>query len=183
MVLRLGKRSTRRSSRGAVTYHRLLAPISSVANERAVVMDLTCKLAAETRAGVRLLSVIEVPADLPLNSHMISEETAARQALAEAQAIGDSYGIASSTKFVRGRDAGEEIVNEAVRSRSQIIVISAARRERANPRAPIFGTTVQFVLKHAPCRVMIAAHAASQRSPPPPPAAERPELPSGRGAA
>jgi nucleotide-binding universal stress UspA family protein len=124
-------------------------------------MDLACTLAAEARAVVTLVSAIEVPAELPLDSHMLSEEVAGRQALAEAQATADSYGLASSAKLVRGREAGEEIVREAIRSRSEIIILSA-QRNLGNPRAPIFGTTVEFVLKHAPCRVMVAAQAAEQ---------------------
>jgi len=137
----------------------LLAPISAIASERAAVMELACTLAAEARAVVTLVSVIEVPAELPLDSYMTSEEGAGRQALAEAQATADGYGLASSAKLIRGREAGEEIVREAIRARSEIIILSA-QRNPGNPRAPIFGTTVQFVLKHARCRVLVAARAA-----------------------
>jgi nucleotide-binding universal stress UspA family protein len=87
---------------------------------------------------------------------MFAEEAAARQALDQAQAIIDSYGLSSVRRLVRGRDAGEEIVRESHRSQTEIVVLGATRRARASPRAPIFGATVQFVLKHAACRVMLA---------------------------
>jgi nucleotide-binding universal stress UspA family protein len=131
-------------------------PIST-AVESVEAVDLACRLAAERHATVALIATIEVPADLPLDSHMPDEEEAARHALDEAQAIADSYGIASSAHVVRGRDAGEVTVQEARRARIELIVVGAARRQTRNPHTPIFGPTVQFVLKHASCRVMVAA--------------------------
>jgi nucleotide-binding universal stress UspA family protein len=54
---------------------------------------------------------------------------------------------------VRARKAGRAIVDEAERRGAEIIVLGAPRgRHRA-----IFGHTVDYVLKHAPSRVMIAA--------------------------
>jgi nucleotide-binding universal stress UspA family protein len=35
--------------------------------------------------------------------------------------------------------------------------MGAPRRDRSPRRGRIFGDTVDFVLKHAPCRVMVAA--------------------------
>ena len=41
---------------------------------------------------------------------------------------------------------------------SEIIVMGGPRRVRLSlGKRPIFGDTVDFVLKHAPCRVMVAA--------------------------
>ena len=56
---------------------------------------------------------------------------------------------------MRGRRAGRAIVDEAIRRNAEIVVIGATRRERRGKA--IFGETVDFVLKHAPCRVMVAA--------------------------
>ncbi len=138
-----------------VRYHRVLVPVwTEGAATRA--LDLACRLVAETRSAVSVVAVIEVPPELPLDAHMREAEAEARRVLAEAQAIADSYGVGSSARALRGRDAGEVLTEEARRARSEVIVIGAARRRRSDPRAPIFGRTVQFVL-HAPCRVMIAA--------------------------
>ena len=59
-------------------------------------------------------------------------------------------------RLARARRAGGAIVDEAERRQSEIIVIGAPRRDRRVGRG-IFGGTVDFVLKHAPCRVMVAA--------------------------
>ena len=55
---------------------------------------------------------------------------------------------------MRARSAGRAIVDEAVRRNTEIIVMGAPRAEQ---RGGVFSETVDFVLKHAPCRVMVAA--------------------------
>jgi APA family basic amino acid/polyamine antiporter len=77
--------------------------------------------------------------------------------LDEARAIGDSYGIAVIPRLVRGRSAGQAIVEEARRRGSEIIVVGAARKEIGRRGRAVFGQTVDYVLKNAPCRVMVTA--------------------------
>jgi nucleotide-binding universal stress UspA family protein len=120
-------------------------------------MDIACQLAAEHGASVTAVTVIEVPVELPLDAHMIEEETEAKRVLELAHAIADRYGVNASMRLVRGREAGEAIVEEARRANAQIIILRASRKRRISGRARLFGGTVGFVLKHAPCRVMIAA--------------------------
>jgi nucleotide-binding universal stress UspA family protein len=60
-------------------------------------------------------------------------------------------------RLVRARRAGRAIVDEAERRESEIIVMGAPRRNGRGPRGRVFGGTVDFVLKNAPCRVMVAA--------------------------
>jgi len=55
--------------------------------------------------------------------------------------------------------AGPTIVEEATRRGSQIIVIGATRKNE-RMRRTIFGSTVDYVLKHAPCRVMVVSASA-----------------------
>ncbi len=56
-------------------------------------------------------------------------------------------------RLVRSRNAGRAIVEEAERRQSEIIVLGAPRSRHRR----IFGHTVDYVLKQAPCRVMVAA--------------------------
>ena len=76
--------------------------------------------------------------------------------LDEAKAIGDSYGVNVQTRLVRARSFGRAIVDEAVRRNSEIIVVGADRRNTGG-RTALFSDIVDFTLKHAPCRVMVAA--------------------------
>jgi nucleotide-binding universal stress UspA family protein len=127
-------------------------------------MDIACQLAAEHGASVTAVTVIEVPVELPLDAHMIEEETEAKHVLELARPIADRYGVNASTRLVRGRKAGEAIVEEARRASAQIVILRAPRKQRISRGARLFGGTVDFVLKHAPCRVMVAAAPADSKA-------------------
>jgi nucleotide-binding universal stress UspA family protein len=135
-------------------YGRILVPIGNNA-ESEKAMDVACRI-AKTRSGViTAVAVVEVPAQLPINAHMIDEEKRAHQLLERAAAIADSYGVGFLPRRVRARDAAAAILEQAARGGSEIIVLGAPRK-RLTKRAPlIFGTTVEHVLKRAPCRVML----------------------------
>src|SRR5205085_3167810 len=121
-------------------------------------MDLACRLAAERRTTIVALTVVEVPLELPLDAYLPDEIAAADQALEAARAIGESYGVRVIERIARARNAGRAVVDEATRRGSEIVVMGGPRRVRlAAGRRAIFGDTVDFVLKHAPCRVMVAA--------------------------
>ena len=71
--------------------------------------------------------------------------------------IGESYGVRVIGRIARTRNIGRAIVDEAIRRNSEIIVMAGPRRVRLqHGRRQIFGDAVDFVLRHAPCRVMVA---------------------------
>lgn len=146
----------RRHRRVALAYQRILVPLVDTSDsERAVAV--ACQLAAERGTSVSAVNVVEVPVELPLAAHMTDEEAHAKHVLRDAAAIADRYGVTVTGRVLRGRSAGEAIVEEARRSRSEIIVLWAPRRNRLGSKAAIFGRTVDYVLKHAPCRVLVTA--------------------------
>jgi APA family basic amino acid/polyamine antiporter len=140
----------------ALEYRTIFVPIDPNA-PREEAVDVASKLAAERRARIIAISVIEVPLDQALDVRLHEEEERANRVLDEARAIGDLYGVDVIGRILRARSAGRAIVDEAERRHAEIIVMGAPR-ERARRRA-IFGRTADFVLKHAPCRVMVVAAA------------------------
>ena len=77
----------------------------------------------------------------------------ADEMLDDARAAASSYGVRTIDRVVRARSAGRAIVEEAARRHAEIVVLGAPRARRRD----IFGKTVDYVLKNASCRVMIAA--------------------------
>ena len=140
----------------ALEFRHILVPIApGYPSEEA--MDVACRLATERRASIVALTAIEVPLDLPLDAWLPDEVREANEELDEARAIGDSYGVRVIGRIARTRNTGRAIVDEAARRGSQIIVMSGPRRVRLQRgRRRIFGDAVDFVLRHAPCRVMVA---------------------------
>jgi basic amino acid/polyamine antiporter, APA family len=139
----------------ALEYRRLLVPVID-GYESDEAMNVAARLAAERGARIAAVTAIEIPLDLPLDAELREEEERAHDILDEARAIGELYGVEVVGRIVRGRSAGRAIVDEATRRGSEIIVMGAPRRNRQR-RARIFGETVDFVLRQAPCRVMVAA--------------------------
>ncbi|HEY2310905.1 MAG TPA: universal stress protein [Gaiellaceae bacterium] len=137
-------------------FRSILVPIAhGYASDEA--MDFACRLAAERRASIVAFTAIEVPLDLPLDADLPDDVHEANQQLDEARAIGDSYGITVIGRIARTRKIGRAIVDEAIRRDSEIIVMAGPRRmQLQRGRRQIFGDAVDFVLRHAPCRVMVA---------------------------
>jgi APA family basic amino acid/polyamine antiporter len=140
----------------ALEFRSILVPIApGYASDEA--MDFACRLAAERRASIVAFTAIEVPLDLSLDAELPEDVREANEQLDEARAIGDSYGVRVIGRIARTRNIGRAIVDEAVRRNSEIIVMAGPRRVRLQRgRRQIFGDAVDFVLRHAPCRVMVA---------------------------
>ncbi len=113
------------------------------------------KLARERGASVEALHVIRVPLELPLEAEMPDEEERAAASLAEAQLLGADHGVEVVGETVRARSIGEAIVSEAARSGADLIVLGSAPRWRRQSR--FFSPTVEYVLKKAPCEVVVVA--------------------------
>jgi APA family basic amino acid/polyamine antiporter len=137
----------------ALEYRNILVPVVE-GRESEEAVDLACRLAAERRASIVALRVIVVPLDRPLDTALRDEEHRADELLDQARGIGELYGVRVVGRIVRARHAGRSIVDEADRRQSEIVVLGAPRRRSSGN---VFGTTVDFVLRNAPCRVMVAA--------------------------
>ncbi len=143
----------------ALEYRSVLVPVV-YRRESEEAVDLACRLATERGASIAVVTVLEVPLELPLDAPLPEQlELRAHDLLDEARAIGDAYGVDVVGRLVRARRAGRAIVEEAELRNSEIILMGAPRRDVRRRSGRIFGETVDFVLKHAPCRVMVAAAA------------------------
>jgi APA family basic amino acid/polyamine antiporter len=142
---------------GSLEYRNIIVPIApGYPSDEA--MQVACRLADERRASIVAETVIEVPLELPLDAYLPEQVEEANEQLDEATAIAELYGVQVTERIVRARNAGRAIVDEATRRGSEIIVMGGPRRVRlASGKRAIFGDTVDFVLKHAPCRVMVVA--------------------------
>jgi APA family basic amino acid/polyamine antiporter len=139
----------------ALAYRRIVVPIVP-GRPSDDALDVACRLAAERGARVVALTVIEVPLELPLDADLPEEERLANDELDEAMAFGDTYGVRVVGRLVRGRSASVEIVREAERRGAEIIVLGSPRKDLMRRRG-VFGSTVDRVMRRAPCRVMVTA--------------------------
>jgi APA family basic amino acid/polyamine antiporter len=139
-----------------IEYRTIVVPIVR-SNESEEALVAAARLAAERRATIAIVHVIEVPLELPLDAELPVEEEAAEELLDSAQALVESYDVRAFTRLVRARRAGPAIVEEARRRQAELIVLGAPRPAARRTGARIFGQTVDYVLKMSPTRVIVAA--------------------------
>jgi APA family basic amino acid/polyamine antiporter len=116
-----------------------------------------------------LVYVIEVPLTLPLEAKLPPErEEEARRALERAREVGEEYeDVEVSTEVVRAREVGAGIVQAAKRCKSEAIVIGGEPPSKIRGGARLggigaakpaeIGAATEYVLKKAPCRVLLTA--------------------------
>jgi basic amino acid/polyamine antiporter, APA family len=137
-----------------IEYRTIVVPVvRSEESEEALVA--AARVAAERGATVAVIHVIEVPLDLPLDVELPDAEEEAEEVLDNAAALVEGYGVRAVTRLLRARAAGPAIVEEADGRNAELIVMGAPRVRPGRGR--IFGHTVDYVLKHARARVLIAA--------------------------
>jgi basic amino acid/polyamine antiporter, APA family len=140
----------------ALEFRTIVVPIVAGPQAREA-MHIAARLAGERRATIVAMRVIVVPLDLPLDSELPDQEVLADELLDEAHDIGDLYGVRVVERLARSRNAGAAIVAEADRRNAEIVVMGAPRLPHHTRTSALFGKTADYVLRHAPCRVMIAA--------------------------
>ncbi|MEO6497305.1 MAG: universal stress protein [Solirubrobacteraceae bacterium] len=108
------------------------------------------KLAARRRRGIHVLVTVTVPASSPIDAQLPELQMAARGIIEEARIQGGRR-VTGHVERVRAGQAGRLIVEEARVMRASAIVMPLPRRTGGS----VFGRTLETVLAHRPCRVII----------------------------
>jgi basic amino acid/polyamine antiporter, APA family len=159
------------------------------------------RLAAETRDGpgqggsvIEAVWVFELPLSLPLDAPLPEAQVLrAREALARAKAVGEEYeGVSVATTVVRARRIGQAIVTEARDRAVEAIVLAAEEPSRirggalfggaGGPLDNYVGEITKYVIRKAPCRVILTAPPAGAKpgADVAPAADHRPEKPAAK---
>ncbi len=124
---------------------------------------------SDEESRLDVVYVIEVPLTLPLDAKLPPErEGEAQRALARAREVGEEYeDVEVSTEVIRARKVGAGIIEAARRSGAEAIVIGGELPTKIRGGARIggigaarpaeIGAATEYVLKKAPCRVLLTA--------------------------
>jgi APA family basic amino acid/polyamine antiporter len=135
-------------------FRRILVPMKlGIIGEE--MLATAVKLAGEHGAVVEALHVISVPLDQPLDAALIDKEERAEAALAEAKLLGAENGVEVVGTTLRSRSIGRAIVDHAREVKADAIVVGSSPRWRRQSR--FFSPTVDYLLRKAPCEVLIVA--------------------------
>jgi len=120
-------------------------------------------------AVIEAIWVFEVPMALPIDASLPEPQVKrARDALSRAKVVGEEYeGVTVATALVRARRAGQGIVSEAKRRGVEAIVLAAEEPSRVRgggllggagvPLENYIGEVTKYVIRKAPCRVILTA--------------------------
>ncbi len=159
-----------------VAFRNILVPVFGTKLDDDIVATAGRLAAAEQEDGsldeetrLDLVYVIEVPLTLPLSAQLPPEvEAEAWRALQRASDVGEEYeDVHVSPEIVRARGVGAGIVETARRRGSEAIVIGGEPPSKIKGGATLggigaakpaeIGAATEYVLKKAPCRVLLTA--------------------------
>ena len=148
-----------------LTYSHILVPIlGTCCDEQA--LELAASVVDSKPTQLSLLYVVEVAPEYPLEAELPDETLRAEDALHRATVYASSLFDAEQTTIeadlLLARAAGPAIVDEAELQHTEVIVM-ALENQRRHGRATV-GETVPYVLKNAPCEVLLRRQPASDSS-------------------
>jgi APA family basic amino acid/polyamine antiporter len=136
-------------------YERILVPMKlGVIGEE--VLATAIRLAEERGGAIRAVHVIRVPLAQPLDAELLEQEERASASLVDARMLAREHGVELERQTLRARSIGHAIVAEAEEWGADLIVLGSAPRWRRQSR--FFSPTVDYVLRQAPCEVMVIAY-------------------------
>jgi APA family basic amino acid/polyamine antiporter len=137
-----------------VSYERVLVPMKlGPIGEEMVATAIA--LAKERGASVDAVFVIKVPLEDAIDAPLHDREEAAAASLAEAALLGEENGVRVEPVSVRARSIGKAIVEQAAERNADLIVLGSSPRWRR--QSAFFSPTVDYVLRNAPCEVLVVA--------------------------
>ena len=121
-------------------------------------LALACVLAKRNKGKVYAVYVIEVARTMPLDADLSPEAREGEEILARAEQVADALDFEVTGELLQARDAGHAIVDEAIERGVDAIM---AGTSHSRPLGEIqLGDTAQYVLRNAPCQVIVCRSAA-----------------------
>lgn len=123
-----------------------------------VVVHLGCQLAKATGAELFCVHVVEVDWTHELSEDVANGNERAAAVLDLAEGIAEQYKLHVQTSLLQARDVGAALVDEAIESGVDAILVGLPYRTRYGGDFAL-GATVPYVLQNAPCQVILLREA------------------------
>ncbi|MDO8491879.1 MAG: universal stress protein [Dehalococcoidia bacterium] len=117
------------------------------------VVGLACNLWRKKKIEIAIVYIIEVKRSLPLDVELEAETQKGEEILHRAERALKEQDCKTETALLQAREAGPAIVQEAVERGADAVVIGLSHRTRFGQYA--LSDTVDYVLKNAPCHVIV----------------------------
>ncbi len=133
-------------------FHKILVPVvGTEADDEAI--KLACRLAKKDKGKIRAVFVVTVKRTLPLDAEIEPEIRRAEEILDHMESVAEEEDYEIETDLLQAREAGPTILDEAVEREVDLILMGVKYKKRFGQFS--LGDVVPYVLKNAPCCVML----------------------------
>ena len=124
---------------------------------------LACQLLNPHRGVLYIVYVIEVERSLPLDAEIAPATARGEEVLKEMEALTEAYKFETAAELLQSRRTGLAVVQEALDKQVDAIVLGVPYKKVYGSFS--LGDTVPYVLKNAPCRVILSRDSIPEVSP------------------
>jgi len=134
-------------------FHRILVPVAGTDTDGEAIELADKLLSKKNRGEICAVYVISIERALPIDAEIESEIRKAEDILNHTESIAGEQGYKIETDLLQAREAGPAIVDEAIEREVDLILIGVTYKKRFGEFS--LGDVVPYVLKNAPCRVIL----------------------------
>jgi nucleotide-binding universal stress UspA family protein len=131
---------------------KVLVPVNGTKVDEAAI-KLACRLAKVAKGRIYVTYVIQVDRTLPLDAEIKPEIEKGEKVLDQAEHIAEEQDYKIDTDLLQAREVGPAIVDEAIERGVDVVIIGINYKTKFGGFS--LGSTVPYVLKNAPCWVLI----------------------------
>jgi nucleotide-binding universal stress UspA family protein len=131
---------------------KVLVPVNGTKVDEAAI-KLACRLAKGAKGKIYVTYVIRVDRTLPLDAEIKPEIEKGERVLDKAEHIAEEQDYKVETDLLQAREVGPAIVDEAIERGVDLVIIGISYKTKFGGFS--LGSTVPYVLKNAPCWVLI----------------------------
>lgn len=133
-------------------FQRILVPVvGTEADDEAI--RLACHLTKRDKGKIWAVYVVTVQRTLPLDADIEPERIKAEGILDHAKDVAEEQDYEVETDLLQSREAGPTIVDDAVEREVDLILMGVKYKRHFGQFS--LGSVVPYVLKNAPCRVIL----------------------------
>lgn len=135
-------------------FEKILVPVSGLKVDDEAIR-LACGFAKKSKNKTKIMAVYVIPVNrmLPLDAEITPEIQGAEAILDHVEEIAEELGCEINTDLIQARDKGPAIIDEAKEQGVDTIVLGVSYKLRFGQFT--LGNTVPYILKNAPCRVLL----------------------------
>jgi len=134
------------------TYSRILVPVTGTDIDEDTI-KMACWIAKRDKSKLYAMYVITIKRSLPLEAEVESETRKAEALLDKIEKIIEAEDYILETDLLQAREIAPTIVDEAYERKIDLIFMGVQYRKRFGQFS--FGSIIPYVLKNAPCQVML----------------------------